>query len=119
MLMKLTEPDPSSTSPDAPDPFNYALAQQLGNPGLNNPAREPSELKRRMLAAFPALLPVEAESVLKRLDPLYTLARYLASGVNQRALTEDEGHKRLAHAFPQANSENLSKLLVQSLVGTR
>ena len=117
--MKLTDTEPSPTAPLATDPCNYLLAQQLDNPGLNNPAREPAELQRRTLAAFPALSPADVETIIQQLEPLYKQAYDLGSQVNRRQLTEHDADKHLKQAFPQINAANLQKLMLRCLVDTR
>ena len=119
LLMKLTDIETSTSELSATDPWNYCLAQQLDNPGLNNPAREPSALQRRVMAAFPKLTTAEAEAILQQLEPLYKLAYDLGSLVNCQQLTEQAASTRLKEAFTQINADNLQKLMLQSLVNTR
>jgi hypothetical protein len=119
ILMKLTDAGSAPTEPLATDPLNYLLAQQLNNPGLNNPAREPAELQRRTRNAFPAISQAEYEAISQQLEAAQHLAFDLASAVNRQQLTQWEARERLGHAVPELNAANLSQLLIQNLVGTR
>lgn len=119
VLMKLTDTDPTPAAPLATDPWNYLLAQQLDNPGLNNPAREPAELQRRTLAAFPALSPADVGKIMQELEQLYKQAYDLGSQVNRQQLMEQDANRGLKQAFPQINAANSQKLMLRCLVDTR
>ena len=109
---------PAAPSP-GPDPWNYALAQELAHRGPANPAREPAELRRRVQAAFPNLPAAEAARVVEQLPRVYEAAYEVASQVNQQQLTEPQAAARLQQAFPQLTPGNRSTLLALALLNTR
>lgn len=115
LLSKATAAQP----PAGADPWNYVLAQQLDNRGLDNPARQPAELLRRVRLAFPALPAAEAAAIIEQLPLVYQTGYELGQQVNRQQLAESSATERLQQAFPQISPDNLRKLMGQVLLNTR
>ena len=114
LLMKAGDSLPTPPRPVITDPLNYALDCTLRK---SYPA--PADLFAEVRAAFPMFAQAEYDSMSQELAKAQHLATDLASGVNKHQLTEDEARQRLGQAFPQISKANLSRLIMQNLIGTR
>ena len=114
LLMKAGDAIPAPKERVIADPFNYVL-----NRLLQNGHRSPTELLADVQAVFPTVTPAEGNKIIHQIGLLQNMAFDFASEVNKQQISEDSARERIKQAYPQIDAANLSRLLMQGLIGTR